>query len=101
MVPAGANLGISRGLSKNVDFQKTQKTWTLKKRGLSRGLSKNQNFVYLFFRSTKLIFWALSNHYKDRNLNKFSAPQASFLNKAKNSVRAPLKISKDWRPRRF
>ena len=32
------------------------------------------------------MFWALENHYKDRNLNKFSAPQAIFFKKGQKSV---------------
>ena len=32
-------------------------------------------FSTFFFRSTKLIFGALPNHYKEPNLTKFSAPQ--------------------------
>ena len=51
---AGGDLGISRG-------------------GGGGGFSKkkSENFVDLFFRLTKLIFWALSKHSKDRNLTKF------------------------------
>ena len=55
----GADLGISQGGGVS-DFQK-----------------ENWNFVDLFFRLTKLIFWALPNHHKDPNLAKFTAPQAN------------------------
>ena len=73
-----------------------------------------------FFRSTKLIFWALPNHYKDPYFWKKARkrPQAKFWKKAKKSVfkhflenfdrkiaffgaRSPLKFSIDWRLRRL
>ena len=42
-------------------------------------LSNNfQKFVNIFFRSTKLIFGVLANHYKDLVLDEFSAPQSNF-----------------------
>ena len=53
-------------------------------RNFSRGgggflKKKNEIFLDLFFRSTKLIFWALPNHYQGTILTKFSAPQKLFL----------------------
>ena len=40
-----------------------------------------------FFRSTKLIFWALPNHYEDPRLINFSPPQVIFFKKqAKKGV---------------
>ena len=38
----------------------------------------NWNFSRPFFRSTKLIFWALPNHYKSPILTKLTVPQAIF-----------------------
>ena len=57
-VRSGADLGFSRG---GADFQKIF-----------------ENFVDLFFRSTKLIFRALPKHCFAPILAKFSAPQAKF-----------------------
>ena len=41
----------------------------------------SKNSINLFFRSTKLIFRALTNHYKDPILTKFSAQQAELWKK--------------------
>ena len=56
---AGADLGFSRG--GGAGFQKNVK-----------------NFDDLFYKSTKLIFWAFRNHYKDPGLAKCSTPQTKF-----------------------
>ena len=39
---------------------------------------KGRKFYRPFFSSTKLVFWALPNLYKDPIFTKFSAPQVSF-----------------------
>ena len=55
--------------------------------GWGRFSKSFENFVDLFFKSTKLIFRALTNHFKDSILTKLSEPQAKiFLKKAKNGV---------------
>ena len=68
------------------------------------GFSKGRPNWFSFFRSTKLIFWALLNHSKDPIFTKFSAPHAKFWKNrpkkaflgnfwkilTKKSARAPL-----------
>ena len=54
------------------------------------------NFSRPFFRSTKWIFWALPNHYKNPILAKFSARQANF---SKNRPKAPFESFKGPSPK--
>ena len=60
-IEAGADIGFCRG--EGADFQKISK------------------ILSTFFRSAKLIFWALLNQYKGTILTKFSAPQSNFRKK--------------------
>ena len=60
-------------------------------RGVVQFLKKFRNFD-LFFKSTKLIFLALPNRYKDPILTKFSARQANFCKK-KGAKKAVFKHS--------
>ena len=77
--------------------------------GFSRGVGRIfKNFVRklcrTFFKSTKLICWALLNYCKDPILTKFSAPFLGTFwkiltkNRAFFGVRSPLKL-RYWRPR--
>ena len=72
MALAGAGLGFFRG-GGGADFQKFQKCF--------------ENFVDLYFGSTKLIFSALANYYKDPILTIFFfAPQAIFRKKKQDKT---------------
>ena len=74
----GADLGFSRG-------------------GRGRIFRKFRKFCRPFFlRSTKLIFWALVNLYKDPILTKFSAPQAKFWKKTGQKRRFRTIFGKCW-----
>ena len=59
-IATGADLGFSR------------------EGGGGGGFSKNFDDLFFFFRSTKLIFRALSKHCFGPTLAKFCAPQANF-----------------------